>query len=105
MAAQCAQKRTGMQRKSYRFVVTGRVQGVFFRQSARECAQRLGLAGWVRNRADGAVEGEVAGADAAALEAFRTWLQRGPPRAQVSDLQWAAGDAAVAAGADFEIRS
>jgi acylphosphatase len=95
-----------MQRKSYRFVVTGRVQGVFFRQSTRERALQLGLGGWVRNRADGAVEGEVTGADAAALEDFRTWLQRGPPRAQVSGLQWTPLEAAdVAAVTGFEIRA
>lgn len=93
-----------MQRKSYRFVVKGRVQGVFFRQSGRERAVQLGLDGWIRNRADGAVEGEVAGADAAALDAFRTWLQSGPTRAQVSDLQWApCASEDVAAG--FEVRS
>jgi acylphosphatase len=95
-----------MQRKSYRFVVTGRVQGVFFRQSTRERAVQSGLDGWVRNRADGAVEGEVAGADAAALEAFRTWLQRGPPRAQVSDLRWTplGRDEGPDAGDGFAIR-
>lgn len=91
-----------MQGKSYRFVVRGRVQGVFFRQSTRERAMQLGLVGWVRNRADGAVEGEVAGADAAALEAFRNWLQRGPSRAQVQDLVWEPVDDAGAAG--FVIR-
>jgi len=92
--------------KSYRFVVKGRVQGVFFRQSTREQALRLGLDGWVRNRADGAVEGEVGGDDAAALEGFRTWLRGGPPRAQVSDLSWterAPGEGPVDEG--FEIRS
>ena len=92
-----------MQRKSYRFVVTGRVQGVFFRQSTRGRALQLGLDGWVRNRTDGAVEGKVAGADAAALDAFRDWLQRGPPRAQVSDLLWAPADADVEV-AGFEVR-
>lgn len=92
-----------MQKKSYRFVVTGRVQGVSFRQSTRERAMQLDLDGWVRNRADGAVEGEVAGADAAALDAFRTWLQRGPPRAQVSDLQWTEGTDVGTGG--FEVRS
>lgn len=92
--------------KSYRFVVKGRVQGVFFRQSTREQALRLGLAGWVRNRLDGAVEGEVSGGDAAALDAFRTWLQRGPPRAQVSDLAWGEGTSEKAtAKGGFEIRS
>lgn len=77
-----------MQRKSYRFVVTGRVQGVFFRQSSCNRARQLGLDGWVCNRADGAVEGEVAGVDAAAMDSFRTWLQRGPSRAQVQELVW-----------------
>ena len=95
-----------MQGKSYRFVVRGRVQGVFFRQSGRERAVQLGLDGWIRNRADGAVEGEVAGGDAAALEAFRDWLQRGPPKAQVSDLAWTAlgaDEAPTAKG--FEVRA
>ena len=93
-----------MQRKSYRFVVTGRVQGVFFRQSGRERAVQLGLDGWIRNRADGAVEGVVAGADAAALDAFRTWLKSGPTRAQVSDLQWTPGEPGEMA-AGFEVRA
>lgn len=92
--------------KSYRFVVKGRVQGVFFRQSAREQALRLGLVGWVRNRADGAVEGEVGGDDAAALDDFRTWLGSGPPKAQVSDLSWnERAPAHGPAGDGFEIRS
>ncbi len=74
--------------KSYRFVVTGHVQGVFFRHSTRERAMQAGLGGWVRNRIDGAVEGRVGGKDAAALEDFRTWLLRGPERAQVRELEW-----------------
>jgi acylphosphatase len=95
-----------MQVKSYRFVVKGRVQGVFFRQSTRERAVQLGLGGWVRNRADGSVEGVVAGADAAAIDAFRTWLQSGPPRAQVSDLTWtAAGPDEGPVQAGFDVRA
>ncbi|TDU26547.1 acylphosphatase [Panacagrimonas perspica] len=74
--------------KSYRFVVTGRVQGVFFRRATQQRALQAGLDGWVRNRTDGAVEGRVCAADAAALDAFRTWLLRGPDRAQVQALQW-----------------
>ena len=88
--------------KSYRFVVTGRVQGVFFRQSTRERAEQAGLHGWVRNRADGAVEGRVRGADGAAIDAFRTWLQRGPERAQVRELAWDESDDEVAPG--FDVR-
>lgn len=88
--------------ESYRFVVTGRVQGVFFRQSTKQRADALGLHGWVRNRADGAVEGVVHGADAAALGAFRDWLNRGPERAQVQDVTWAATVEPIEAG--FNVR-
>ena len=86
---------------SYRFVVNGRVQGVGFRYSVLAEARRLGLAGWVRNRADGGVEG-VASGPAEALERLRHWLQRGPPAAQVENVDWVA-DAAAESGR-FEIR-
>lgn len=72
---------------SYRFVVAGRVQGVFFRQSAAVRARALDIAGWVRNRDDGRVEG-VASGTPRALEQFRAWLGRGPPAARVSEVQW-----------------
>ncbi|MDT0497857.1 acylphosphatase [Algiphilus sp. W345] len=88
---------------SYRFIVTGRVQGVFFRQSTQQTAQRLGLQGWVRNDLDGSVEGLVAG-EAEALEAFRIWLAEGPPRARVDSVQWQPGIQAVDS-AGFEVRS
>lgn len=88
-------------RKSYRFVVTGRVQGVFFRQSSRRQALDLGLDGWVRNRDDGAVEGVVAGSQDA-LDAFATWLRRGPRAAQVQALDWAETGQTPAAG--YEVR-
>jgi acylphosphatase len=55
---------------SYRFVVTGRVQGVGFRAATRRKAQSLGLTGWVRNRNDGAVEGVASSRDAKSLESF-----------------------------------
>lgn len=83
--------------KSYRFVVTGRVQGVHFRQSARAEGLRLGLAGWVRNRDDGAVEGCVGGADDA-LHRFAEWLRQGPPQARVSGRDWQPSEAHPAAG-------
>ena len=75
-------------RESYRFKVTGRVQGVYFRQSTRTYALNLGLNGWVRNRMDGAVEGLVSGSDSAALQQFRSWLAHGPTRAQVASVEW-----------------
>ena len=69
-----------------RFVVSGRVQGVFFRASTREEAQRLGLTGHARNLADGTVE-VVACGDDAALAQFERWLALGPPLAQVSRVE------------------
>ena len=71
----------------YRFVVSGLVQGVFFRQATVNQASRLGLDGWVHNRPDGCVEGVAHGAPAA-LEALRAWLQKGPPAAHVSSVSW-----------------
>lgn len=65
--------------------VRGRVQGVFFRQTALEEATRLGLTGWVRNRDDGSVEAVAEGAETA-LAAFVQWCHRGPPAAQVASV-------------------
>ena len=67
------------------FVVEGEVQGVGFRYFARREAHRLGIVGWVRNRPDGAVEGEAAGPDGA-MEAFLSRLRRGPTMANVTNL-------------------
>jgi len=72
-------------RVSRRFRVTGRVQGVFFRQSTRETAERLELAGYARNLPDGSVEVLAHGA-AAAVEELRVWLHKGPPRARVESV-------------------
>ena len=66
--------------------VHGRVQGVYYRATAQEEAQRLGLVGWVRNRADGTVEAAAEGEDAA-VESFLTWCRRGPERAHVDDVE------------------
>ena len=65
-----------------RVVVSGRVQGVFFRDSCREQARALGVGGWVRNRADGTVEGELEG-PGAAVDRLVAWCRAGPPRARV----------------------
>ncbi|HEY0503970.1 MAG TPA: acylphosphatase [Lysobacter sp.] len=69
-----------------RFIVSGKVQGVFFRASAREQALELGLRGWARNLPDGRVEVLAAGDDAA-LDALTAWLREGPPMARVDDLE------------------
>jgi acylphosphatase len=68
------------------FLVTGRVQGVGFRAFVRYHAQRLGLAGWVRNSANGAVEVLVAGS-LGALAELETQLRLGPPAARVDSVE------------------
>jgi acylphosphatase len=65
-----------------RFVVSGLVQGVFFRASTRAEAQRLGVAGSARNLPDGCVE-VIAQGNEASLEALEKWLRKGPPSARV----------------------
>jgi acylphosphatase len=66
-----------------RFIVSGRVQGVFYRASAREQAVSLGLAGHAKNLPDGTVE-VVACGSAQALDAMERWLRQGPPAARVN---------------------
>jgi len=65
-----------------RFLVTGRVQGVGFRWSAVQAAERIGVTGWVRNLPSGEVEALVAGDDDA-VERMADWLRQGPPGARV----------------------
>jgi len=67
-------------------VVRGRVQGVFFRASAQQEALRLGLTGEVRNLPDGSVEAIVEG-EKKAVDEFVAWCRRGPPSAEVEDVQ------------------
>ena len=71
-------------------LVRGRVQGVGFRWFVREQARALGLAGWVRNLADGDVEVAASGAPAA-LASLRDALHRGPDGARVSAVQDGSG--------------
>ncbi|WP_224365288.1 acylphosphatase [Hyalangium versicolor] len=72
--------------------IRGKVQGVFFRESSRQEASRLGLTGWVRNRDDGSVEA-VAEGEPAALEEFIRWCHRGPQAARVTDVERSDGEA------------
>lgn len=66
--------------------VTGRVQGVFFRAWTQQQASELGLNGWVRNCADGSVEAQVEG-DEAAIKALVGRLWSGPPSADVKHIE------------------
>ncbi|WP_285116039.1 acylphosphatase [Leifsonia sp. fls2-241-R2A-40a] len=68
-----------------RAIVTGDVQGVGFRWSAREAAHRLGVTGWARNRADGSVEAEVEG-EPEQVDRMLDWLRTGPPGATVAGI-------------------
>lgn len=69
-----------------RCLVTGRVQGVFYRASTRERALTLGVAGYARNLPDGSVEVLACG-DPAAVEALCQWLWEGPPMAEVARVE------------------
>ena len=69
-----------------RAVVSGRVQGVWFRESCRRRAADLGVAGTVRNRPDGRVEIEVEGARDR-VDALLRWAHDGPPRAVVTGVE------------------
>lgn len=66
--------------------ISGKVQGVFYRASAKEEADRLRLQGWVRNTATGAVEALVQG-PAEAVNRFIAWCRQGPPRAKVREVR------------------
>jgi acylphosphatase len=83
-------------------IVTGSVQGVFFRAGVQSEARKLGLSGWVRNREDGSVELEAEG-ERGSLESLLIWCYHGPKGASVSDLEFAWLDA-CGAYAGFEIR-
>ncbi|MDP3177310.1 MAG: acylphosphatase [Spirochaetaceae bacterium] len=72
--------------EAFAAIVSGRVQGVGFRYSARREALRLGLTGWVRNLDDGDVELRAEG-PRGALADFREWLQDGPPGAWVERVE------------------
>ena len=84
-----------------RFIISGKVQGVFFRASTREQAQRLGLCGHARNLPDGRVEVLAIGADDA-LGQLERWLQHGPPSARVDQVERAPAESEGMAD-DFSI--
>ena len=68
-----------------RVLVSGRVQGVWFRESCRQEAEARGVAGWARNLSDGRVEVWLEG-NVTEVEAVTAWCRHGPPRAEVVDV-------------------
>jgi len=75
--------------KRVRILVQGRVQGVYYRASARDQARRFDLSGWARNCPDGSVE-VVAEGERLQLEQLIAWCRKGPPAAVVThvDVKW-----------------
>ncbi len=67
-------------------IISGRVQGVFFRMETMRAAQRIGVFGWVRNLRDGSVEAVFEG-DKTRVDAILKWCKEGPPHAQVTDVK------------------
>ncbi|MDP1636383.1 MAG: acylphosphatase [Gallionellaceae bacterium] len=86
--------------KTLHLVIHGRVQGVYFRQSMQEEAERLGISGWVRNLPDRSVEAMVQG-DTDAVDAIVRWAQRGPMMASVEKVDMSPGTGNYSG---FEIR-
>ena len=66
-------------------LIKGKVQGVFYRASAKKKAEELGVTGWVKNTTEGHVE-LVATGSVETLEAFTEWCRKGPQKALVTDL-------------------
>ena len=73
-------------KKRAHILVSGRVQGIFFRDSARKKAKELGLTGWVKNLSDGRVEAVFEGDEAVADEMI-SWFRQGPVFAKVDDFK------------------
>ena len=80
---------TGEDNVRVRLRIAGRVQGVFFRASTQDHAQRLGIGGWVRNCPDGSVE-VCAEGERSQIENLIAWCRNGPRGAQVNEVgvQW-----------------
>jgi len=69
-----------------RIIISGRVQGVFYRATAKQIADQLGLKGWVRNLKSGEVEAFVCGEESG-IKLFIEWAWRGPDMAIVEMLE------------------
>lgn len=66
-------------------IIKGKVQGVFYRQSAKKEAHKLGITGWVKNNEDGSVEAVASGTEKQ-IQRFIRWCQQGPTLAHVTDI-------------------
>ncbi|HPJ94598.1 MAG TPA: acylphosphatase [Deltaproteobacteria bacterium] len=71
--------------KALHLTIHGRVQGVWFRATTREMAQKYRIMGWVRNTTDGSVEAHIQGEESA-VDKMLSWCRQGPPGARVDDV-------------------
>ena len=71
--------------RTVHLIIKGKVQGVFYRQSARKEAVRLGVTGWVKNNEDGAVTAVATGTEEQ-IQQFIKWCRQGPTLAQVTEV-------------------
>ncbi|CAL5995146.1 Acylphosphatase [Hexamita inflata] len=76
-----------LQTQLYSFIVTGKVQGVFFRKYTEKAALQYQICGWVRNNPDGTVSGEAYGT-VENLKLFNAFLHKGSPKSKVSSVKW-----------------
>lgn len=88
------------ERVRLRLLISGRVQGVAYRYCMADRCRQLGLAGWVRNLANGSVEAEIEGDPRAAKSAV-AWARQGPPAARVAEV--ITDERPVRGETDFEI--
>jgi acylphosphatase len=66
-------------------LINGKVQGVFYRATARKIANSIGVTGWIKNTSDGNVEATVSGTKEQ-LEKFISWCKKGPEKAIVNEV-------------------
>jgi len=71
--------------KTANLIIKGKVQGVFYRQGAKEEAERLGITGWIKNISEGRVEVMATGNEEQ-LQKFIAWCRKGPRKARVEDV-------------------
>jgi acylphosphatase len=71
--------------KTIHLLVKGKVQGVFYRATAKKIAESFGITGWIKNTKDGNVEATAYG-DEEALNAFINWCKKGPDKAKVEEI-------------------
>lgn len=80
-----------MVKKHFNIKVTGKVQGVFYRDSTKAVADQLGIKGFIRNESNGSVYLEVEG-DTIVMDEFLDWCREGPDRAQVEHVESTEGE-------------